>query len=37
MPRGRKPDGEHALSNAERQACFFTPRVEPAARVGPKE
>lgn len=20
MPRGRKPDGEHALSNAERQA-----------------
>ena len=22
MPRGRKPDGEHALSNAERQARY---------------
>jgi hypothetical protein len=30
MPRGRKPDGEHALSNAERQArhrarCMMQP------------
>ncbi len=24
MPRGRKPDGEHALSNAERQARYRT-------------
>jgi len=23
MPRGRKPDGEHALSNAERQALAW--------------
>ena len=24
MPRGRKPDGDHALSNAERQARYRT-------------
>jgi len=27
MPRGRKPDGEHALSNAERQARYRTRRL----------
>ena len=32
MPRGRKPDGEHALSNAERQARHRAHRVtQPAA------
>ena len=32
MPRGRKPDGEHALSNAERQARHRARRVtQPAA------
>ncbi len=32
MPRGRKPDGEHALSNAGRQARHRARRVtEPAA------
>jgi len=28
MPRGRKPDGEHALSNAERQARHRARRLE---------
>jgi len=28
MPRGRKPDGEHALSNAERQARHRARRME---------
>ena len=28
MPRGRKPDGEHALSNAERQARHRARRSE---------
>ncbi len=27
MPRGRKPNGEHALSNAERQARYRTRRL----------
>jgi hypothetical protein len=27
MPRGRKPDGEHALSNAERQARYRVRRL----------
>ena len=27
MPRGRKPDGEHALSNAERQARYRARRL----------
>ncbi len=27
MPRGRKPDGEHALSNAERQARYRAHRL----------
>ena len=32
MPRGRKPDGEHELSNAERQARHRARRVtQPAA------
>ena len=29
MPRGRKPDGEHALSNAERQARYRTRQLTP--------
>ena len=34
MPRGRKPDGEHALSNAERQARHRARRVtQPAADI----
>jgi hypothetical protein len=34
MPRGRKPDGEHALSNAERQARHRARRVmQPAAVI----
>jgi len=33
MPRGRKPDGEHALSNAERQARHRARRVTPPAAV----
>ena len=28
MPRGRKPDGEHALSNAERQARYRAHRLK---------
>ncbi len=28
MPRGRKPEGEHALSNAERQARHRARRLE---------
>jgi hypothetical protein len=31
MPRGRKPDGEHALSNAERQARYRARRSKQAA------
>jgi hypothetical protein len=27
MPRGHKPDGEHALSNAERQARYRAHRL----------
>ena len=27
MPRGRRPDGEHALSNAERQARYRAHRL----------
>jgi hypothetical protein len=30
MPQGRKPDGERALTNAERQARYRRRRVEPA-------
>ena len=34
MPRGRKPNGEHALSNAERQARHRACRVtQPAAAI----
>lgn len=33
MPRGRKPDGEHALSNAERQARHRARRVTQPATV----
>ncbi len=34
MPRGRKPDGERALSNAERQARHRARRVtQPAAAI----
>ena len=29
MPRGRKPNGEHALSNAERQARYRSRRLTP--------
>jgi hypothetical protein len=39
MPRGRKPDGEQALSNAERQARYranrLTAPVEGATRPAP--
>ena len=36
MPRGRKPEGEHALSNAERQARHRARRLaEPAPAVPP--
>lgn len=30
MPRGRKPEGEHALSNAERQARHRARHLEPS-------
>ncbi len=30
MPRGRKPEGEHALSNAERQAHYRARQTTPA-------
>jgi hypothetical protein len=35
MPRGRKPDGEHALSNAERQARYRArrPAQQPPAAI----
>ena len=33
MPRGRKPDGEHALSNAERQARYRARRLTQPAPV----
>jgi hypothetical protein len=33
MPRGRKPDGEHALSNAERQARHRARRVTQSVAV----
>ncbi len=33
MPRGRKPDGEHALSNAERQARHRARHLTPPAAV----
>jgi len=33
MPRGRKPDGEHALSNAERQARYRTRQLTPPSPV----
>ena len=33
MPRGRKPDGEHALSNAERQARYRASRLAQTASV----
>jgi hypothetical protein len=33
MPRGRKPDGEHALSNAERQARYRAHRLTKASPV----
>jgi hypothetical protein len=33
MPRGRPPEGEAALSNAERQARYRANRETPAARV----
>ena len=32
MPRGRQPDGEHALSNAERQARYRAPVARPTNR-----
>ena len=33
MPRGRKPDGEHALSNAERQARYRANRMTAPVEV----
>ena len=33
MPRGRKPDGEHALSNAERQARYRANRMTALVEV----
>ena len=33
MPRGQKPNGEHALSNAERQARYRTRRLEQSSLV----
>ena len=37
MPRGRNPDGEHALSNAERQARHRARRVtQPVAVIARK-
>ncbi len=33
MPRGRNPDGEHALSNAERQARYRARRLTQPAPV----
>ena len=33
MPRGRAPDGEHALSNAERQARYRARRLPQPAPV----
>jgi hypothetical protein len=33
MPRGRKPEGEHALSNAERQARYRARRQERQPRA----
>jgi hypothetical protein len=33
MPRGRKPDGEHALSNAERQARYRARRLTKPSSV----
>ena len=36
MPRGRQPEGEHALSNAERQARYRARRkAEATATQGP--
>jgi hypothetical protein len=41
MPRGRKPDGEHALSNAERQARYRARRLSQpmpvATRTRPRD
>jgi len=34
MPRGRKPEGEQTLSNAERQARFRARRLTPPLSVG---
>ena len=34
MPRGRKPDGEHALSNAERPARHRARRTAQAPSIG---
>ncbi len=33
MPRGREPEGEHALSNAERQARYRARHVTPPTPV----
>jgi hypothetical protein len=33
MPRGRQPEGEQALSNAERQARYRTRHLEPIPSV----
>ncbi len=33
MPRGRKPDGEHALSSAERQARYRARRATQAPSI----
>ena len=35
MPRGRKPQGEHALSNAERQARLRTQQLPVALPLNP--
>jgi hypothetical protein len=33
MPRGQKPQGEHALSNAERQARYRARHLQPPPHV----
>ena len=33
MPRGRKPEGEHALSNAERQARYRSRQSTPPSPI----
>jgi hypothetical protein len=36
MPRGRKPEGEQALSNAERQARYRARHMAPSSPLAPR-